>query len=170
MAAKNVVGVHPSYASNSSREKMAVEKVNLESVLCSGVSNSRQHYLKMELPKTYFVLEEIGITDDFTMGYASQIGFRAGICVPYPFYFLGEERESKLIIHPFCVMDATLNYYLKLDRVDIVKTVKPLFDEVKNIGGEINLLFHNESIGAKHHWASWDGVYEEVLKEALGND
>ncbi len=169
VAENSEVGIHPSYNSNSVAGIVQKEKQNLEKVLGDKVYSSRQHYLMMDLPETYLTLEKVGVTDDYTMGYASQIGFRAGICTPYTFYFLREERESKLTVHPFCVMDSTLKYYLKISNNKVLAKVKPLFDEVKKVNGEINVLFHNESIGAKHHWRNWDDLYEQILKEALND-
>ena len=166
----NKVGIHPSYGSEISKVKIiGKEKTDLEKVLNSKISASRQHYLKMTLADTYLALENCGITDDYTMGYASQIGFRAGVCIPYTFYYVGLERESKLTVHPFCMMDSTLKYYLKVDGVDVLNKVQPLFDEVKNVKGEINVLFHNESIGAKHCWEGWEGLYEKILNIAVND-
>jgi len=167
VAARGEVGVHPSYGSLSGYEEVKFEKNSLEKVLGKEVTSSRQHYLKMSFPKTYLTLEKVGVKNDYSMGYASQIGFRAGICTPYTFYFLDEERESNIKVHPFCVMDATIKYYLEIDPDEILNQIRPVFKNIKKVKGEITLLFHNESIGEKNDWKSWQGLYERVLKEAL---
>ena len=72
------------------------------------VTKSRQHFLAFELPTTYLKLIQSGILEDYSMGYASHLGFRAGICSPFRFYNLLEEKETDLVVYPFQVMDVTL--------------------------------------------------------------
>ena len=72
------------------------------------------------MPETYRNLIEFDITDDYTMGYAAQPGFRASTCSSFNFYDLDREQETKLRVHPFCIMDASLRHYLNVD-VNIYK-------------------------------------------------
>ena len=108
------IGIHPSYASNKSFDILTMEKNRLENILKKEVTLSRQHFLKLDIPKTYRNLLELSITDDYTMGYASHLGFRASICTPFYFYDIEVESSTNLKVHPFSVMDATLKYYLNL--------------------------------------------------------
>ena len=82
------IGIHPSYQSNKNPEIMQSERFNLSQVIQKNINSSRQHYLKMQIPNTYYDLIKIGILHDYTMGYASQIGFRASTCRPFPFFDL----------------------------------------------------------------------------------
>ena len=54
-----------------------------------------------------------GITEDYSMGYPEEPGFRAGIARPYYFYNISEDQQTSLKIIPFQVMDATL-YNIKI--------------------------------------------------------
>ena len=74
---------------------------------------SRQHFIRLQLPHTYRILESLSITDDFSMGYASELGFRAGTGRSFLWYDLEKEVCSELRVHPFCFMDATAHYYKK---------------------------------------------------------
>ena len=55
----------------------------------------------------------IRCTDDYSMGYVGEPGFRAGISIPFPFYNLLDEKETALMVHPFAFMDRGLKDYLK---------------------------------------------------------
>ncbi|RLD38049.1 MAG: hypothetical protein DRI83_03010 [Bacteroidetes bacterium] len=100
----------------------------------------------MSFPETYESLIEAGITDDYSMGYASMSGFRAGIANPFRFYNLKEEEETSLLIHPFMFMDTTLSDYMKLDPSEYKDAVLPLIDAVKSVSGELIGIWHNYAL------------------------
>lgn len=161
------VGIHPSFASNSNPASLRKEISTLSKILHREVTSSRQHFLKLRLPDTYRNLIEHDITDDYSMGFASRIGFRASICTPFTFYDLDQETETKLRIHPFAVMDATLKYYMKIPPEQAVEQVLPLINEVKQVKGDFMSLWHNESLSDQKQWADWQPVYEGIVKAAL---
>lgn len=161
------VGIHPSYGSNKSKEQLKKEVDRLSKVLHRDVTQSRQHFLKLTLPETYRNLIDLDITDDYTMGYASQVGFRASICTAFNFYDLDMELETKLKIHPFAVMEGTLKYYMKVQPEDAMMKIKPLIDEVKAANGTFISLWHNETLNDQKLWRGWQVVYEEMVKYAV---
>ena len=158
------VGIHPSYNSNMDTEKLEFEIKNLSKVIKRDITKSRQHFLKLSFPTTYQNLIELDITDDYTMGYASEIGFRAGTCTPFPFYNIDLEIETKLRIHPFQVMDATLLYYMKLAPDESISKVNALIDEVKKVNGTFVSLWHNETLSDAKQWVGWRKVYESIVE------
>lgn len=159
------IGIHPSYASNLNIEVLKNEVENLALIYRNKITKSRQHYLKLEFPNTYKDLISVGITDDYTMGYASELGFRAGICTTYPFFDLIEGTETSLMIHPFQVMDGTLNQYLKLSPNTAFSRVIDLHEEVKKVKGTFITLFHNDSLSNMRHWKGWKNIFEEVVNK-----
>ena len=160
---KYKVGLHPSYNSNSDFNVLKSEKENLSKVIGRGVQVSRQHYLKLSFPDTYRDLLKLGIKEDYTMGYASQVGFRAGICTPYPFFDLEKNEQTELIIYPFQVMDGTLNQYLSLNTYDALDSVKGLIEEVKSVEGTFITLWHNETFSEMGEWEGWSAVFEYIV-------
>lgn len=160
------VGIHPSFGSNESPARLKTEIGRLSKILHREVTRSRQHFLKLKLPLTYRNLIDLDITDDYTMGYAWSIGFRAGICTAFNFYDLDMELETKLKVHPFAVMDATLKYYMKLQPEEAIARIRPLVDEVRAVNGTFISLWHNETVSDEKQWAGWREVYEETVKLA----
>lgn len=161
------VGIHPSYASNREPARLKTEIATLSKILKREVTRSRQHFLILKLPGTYRNLISLDITDDYTMGYAHQVGFRAGICTPYFFYDLDQEQITPLRIHPFAVMDATLKYYMKIEPHQAMDYIKPLIDEVKSVKGDFVSLWHNESLSNYNMWEGWKHVYVQMIEEAV---
>ena len=163
------VGIHPSYASNTEVYKLKEEKALIDAVLQKNVDLSRQHYLKLQLPKTYLQLIKAGINHDYTMGYASQVGFRAGTCTPFFWYDLQLEKQSHLKVHPFAVMDTTLQKYLKLQPSQAILLITELMESVKMVDGTFYSLWHNESLSETGHWKGWKQVYEQMLTSSASN-
>jgi hypothetical protein len=161
------VGIHPSYGSNFKNKKLLDEVKRLERITKRDIHKSRQHFLKLHLPETYRSLVEVDIHEDYTMGFASELGFRAGAAFTYPFYDLDEEVELKLQVKPFMVMDATLKYYLKASADSTMNKIKPIIDECKAVNGEFVSLWHNESLGDSLEWEGWRDIFEKMNDYAI---
>jgi len=160
------IGIHPSYGSNKSKTQLKKEVERLSKVLHRDITQSRQHFLKLTLPETYRNLIDLDITDDYTMGFASQVGFRASICTAFNFYDLDMELETKLKIHPFAMMEGTLKYSMKVNPEDAMNKIQPLIDEVKKVDGVFMSLWHNDTLNDKKIWAGWKAVYEKMVQYA----
>jgi uncharacterized protein YjaG (DUF416 family) len=161
------IGIHPSYESNKDFEQLKKEFDYLSALSSKPIKKSRQHYLKLLFNETYQNLLKLGIKEDYTLGYASDVGFRAGTCTPFNFYDLYAEKESELKIFPFQVMDATLNQYLKLDVNEAIDKVAEIIDKVKQVKGTFISLWHNESLSDHGHWKGWEPVYKKMLKKVF---
>lgn len=167
VAAHAEIGMHPSYASNSKPERIAHEKRKLENAIGTEVTKSRQHFLVMRLPETYRRLIELGITDEYSMGYSSDPGFRASTCSPFYFYDLEAEKKTSLRVHSFSIMDASFQYFGRRHRTEEVPAVvAPIIEAVKSAGGTLMTLFHNNAFSEVREWVGWRGVYEEILEMA----
>jgi uncharacterized protein DUF7033 len=160
------VGIHPSYGSNKNKANFKKEVNILSKILKKEVTKSRQHFLILKLPSTYRQLMDLDITDDYTMGYALQVGFRASICSTFYFYDLDMEQTTLLRVHPFAVMDATLKYYMKVAPREAMNYIKPLIEEVKAVNGTFISLWHNESLSENKLWAGWKTIYEQMVELA----
>ncbi len=160
------VGVHPSYGSNTEPERLRTEINRLRNILHRDITRSRQHFLMLKFPETYRHLIERDISDDYSMGFANAIGFRAGICTPFHFYDLDQEIETNLRIHPFAVMDATLKYYMKLEPGQCMEKIRPMIRETRAVNGTFMSLWHNETLSEDRTWKGWRAVFEAIISEA----
>ena len=167
MASVCEVGIHPSYFSDEKPWLFETEKERLENIIQKPVTQSRQHYLKLKFPKTYQNACKSGITDDYTMGFASLAGFRAGTCTEFKFFDLSKNHQTELTIHPFQAMDVTLKNYLHLKPLEAWQLIEKLMLEVKNVNGTFVSLWHNESLKDSGQWLGWREVFEQILEKGL---
>lgn len=158
------VGIHPSFSSYLNVEKLQTEIDALSEVLHRPLTKSRQHFLRMNLPRSYQKLIELDISDDYTMGFASQAGFRAGIADAFRFFDLENDMATNLWVHPFALMDGTMRDYLNLDVEASLDLAKQLVDEVKAVGGTFIYLTHNETLGGEKRWVGWPEMYRKLLE------
>lgn len=160
------IGIHPSYGSNKEPQRLKKEITRLSETLNREITKSRQHFLKLSFPHTYRNLLENDIKEDYTMGYASNVGFRASICSPFYFYDLDQELETQLKVYPFQVMEGTLKYYMKVLPEDAMSYIQPLIDEVKKVDGTFISLWHNDTLNDAGTWKGWRDVYIQMINKA----
>lgn len=163
MSNAGAVGIHPSYKSFGSPSMIRKEKEKLGAIIGTEIENSRQHFLRFSLPESYRTLLQVGIKHDYTMGFADNVGFRAGTARSFYWYDLLLEQQTDLMVHPFVYMDGTLNEYLKLQPEAAKKKIDALFSEVEEYGGTFRFIWHNETIGEYNHWKGWKSVLDYTL-------
>lgn len=163
------VNLHPSYFSQEQPERFAREKNILEQVTGQPIDRSRQHFIRMSLPATYRFLLAQGIRDDYSMGYATHIGFRAGTSFPFFWYDLEKEEQTSLRVHPFCFMDTTARFFMKLSSEDAFRRLWGLRNAMVNTGGSLVTVFHNFSLGTDPGWKGWREEYISFMA-ANGHD
>ena len=161
------VGLHPSYFSMNNAALLKKEKERLEGIINMPIQRSRQHYLRFSLPETYQNLIDLEVAEDYSMGYASNVGFRASTCTPFYFYDLDFEIQTPLKIFPFALMDTTLNDYMKLTPRQSLGRIRDLKNEVKAVNGSFITLFHNESLSDYLRWKGWKRLYDSMIKIAI---
>jgi hypothetical protein len=161
----NRIGIHPSYRSNKDVRILANEIEEFSGILGIKPDESRQHFLILKIPETYRNLISSGIKDDYSMGYASSVGFRAGTTLPFRFYDLGFEKETSLKIHSFAAMDVTLQRYMNLNPIQASEKIRQLVHKTAAVNGVFTWLWHNESLSDKGQWKGWRVVFEEMIAE-----
>jgi len=156
-------GLHPSYVSTVNKKMLQDEFETFKQITGKSATKSRQHFLKMQMPFTYHSLIQQGVKDDYTMAYASHLGFRASTCKPFNWFDLSENKETELVIHSSCAMDVTLKNYLKLQVPDAIECIQRLKTVVKNVEGNFIVIWHNTSLTEDAEWLGWRAVYEDAI-------
>ncbi len=137
-------GIHPGYNTFRAPEKLRREVAILRDTLGDRPLGGRQHYLRWS-PDTWLDWENCGLAYDSSVGFAEQIGFKAGTCIPYQPWLFPLNRQADLIEIPLLVMDRTLLAYMGLSKGQAIHAVKQLVDRCRMVGGVFTILWHNDA-------------------------
>lgn len=160
MADYSSVSLAASYSSFDNAELLKQEKNRLAAVINRPVNYSRMRYNRVDVPMTYRNLVEAEFTDDYTMGYTHEVGFRTSTCTPFYLYDINLEIQQPIRIHSFAVHDYALTGLKKKE--DMLQLITDLSNEVKMVKGEFISIFSNELLGEESK-VNWMELYEAVI-------
>ena len=126
----------------------------------------RSHYLRGSV--SFFTrLVKAGYTDDFTMGFADQAGFRLQTSRAVRWINPYTYKLSTLTLHPMLVMDNTLNQenYMDLTEDEAYFLCEHLIAKVKMHHGDLCLLWHNSNINDETYHRT---LYPKILELLKG--
>ena len=162
---QDTIGIHPSFESNKDENVLKNEILNLQKLASKNITISRQHYLQLKFPTTYKTLIQQGIYEDYTMGYGTCNGFRASFTKSFYWYNLLEEKQTTLLIHPFCYMDANSIFEQQLSPENALQEMFYYYNAVKQIDGEFVFIMHNHFLANTKEWLPWKKMYESFLTQ-----
>lgn len=94
----------------------------------------------LSFPESYINFEKAFIKEDFSMGYAQKLGFRAGTCTPFLFYNLNTEETTPLRITPY-VLNSEI--FSTTSENEIAMQLQQIKKDVSKVNGSLNLIFEN---------------------------
>lgn len=161
------IGLHLSLEASKNMNSANGEKELLEQASGKRISANRNHYLASLRPRDLLKLSAIGITDDYTMGYADRAGFRLGTCRPVRFIDPESQMLTKITMHPLTIMDRSLDSrrYMNLDYDSALAYCRELYREARKYGGEFIMLWHNNSVSDIYH-----GYHKRLYETVLSDD
>jgi hypothetical protein len=164
---KYAVGIHPSWQSGDEENLIAQELKLLKTIAEKKITSSRQHYIRFTLPETFRKLIELGITDDYSMGYGSINGFRASVASSFYWYDLENEQQTNLLLHPFCFMEANSYYEQKYSLEQTSEELQHYYNIVKSVNGTLISIWHNSFLGTDNRFAGWREMYLQFIKQVV---
>lgn len=163
------VGLHGSYDSYLSVDRIRSEFQALVGG-CRAVGfdqpawGVRQHFLRFRIPDTWRNLEAAGLDHDLTLGFADEVGFRAGTCREYPVFDLLERRVLRLRERPLLVMDATLFDYLGLTLEEAASRTRSIVSMCRRHRGDAVVLYHNDWLMEARRRRHYRELVEELAR------
>ncbi len=158
----STVSLSASYSSFDNIDLLKEEKKRLSNVINRPINQVRSRYNRIEMPTTYRNLVDSEFTDDYTMGYTHEIGFKAGTCTPFYFYDVAIEVQQPIKIHPFAIHDYALaNIKSEEEAIEVMKEV---YDQVKKVNGHFVTVFSNELLGGENK-LKWLNLYQKAIEK-----
>ncbi|MDC6366563.1 MULTISPECIES: polysaccharide deacetylase family protein [Flavobacteriaceae] len=157
----SIVSLSTSFMSSTDKLALREEKKQLSNLINRPINYSRLRYNRVSVPITYRNLVETEFTDDFSMGYTHEIGFRAGTCTPFYFYDINMEVRQPLKVHPFAVHDYALLNCKRKD--EVFEKMDKVYRLVKEVNGSLVTIFSNELLGSNHK-LNWMELYQSFLR------
>jgi len=155
------VGLKTSFFAIESAEVLKKEILKIEDIINKPLKATRQSFSKLNLPESFRRLIELNVHEDYTMGYPSEVGFRAGSCTPFLFYDLDYEVQTPLKICPYHTMDFALLKYKSL--LDKKRVLNNMIQEVKQVNGVFVPVFHNYSLSDDTRWTGYKELFNIIL-------
>ena len=148
------IGWHGSYYGGDKANRLLGDKARLH----------RSHYLRCSIDQMQR-LAEVGVTDDFTMMFPDQVGFRLQTTRPVRWINPKTMQITDLVLHPLTVMDCTLSNsnYMNLSEDEAYFECQRLFEKIHQNAGEVVLLWHNTTpAGNTYHRSLYPKLLEIV--------
>ena len=149
------IGLHSSYYGGDKANRQLGNKAGLH----------RSHYLRCSIDQMQR-LAEMGVTDDFTMMFPDQVGFRLQTTRPVRWINPKTMTLTDLVLHPLTVMDCTLSnpQYMNLSEDEAYFECQRLFEKIHQNAGEVVILWHNTIVtNAGYHRALYPKLLD-ILK------
>jgi hypothetical protein len=150
------IGLHGSYRSWRDETALGGERAALARATGCAVTGIRQHFLRIDVAKTWDAQERSGFETDATLGYNEAPGFRAGIAAPFHPWNPREDCGRFLLEVPLTLMDGALFRGLALDAASAKQRTLAHLEAVEQVGGMAGLLWHPNAAAEALFPGWWD--------------
>lgn len=160
---QHIIGFHPGYNTCTSQRRWSEQKTNLEKASDTKITLCRQHFLQIEIPYTFNILEQNHISHDSTLGYPDCEGFRCGTGNEFNVFDFLNRKELNVKERPLIIMDTCIrNQNLTMNETEKIYT--HYIDICKKYNTPITILFHNSSFD-NYHWKGWRELYTRIITQ-----
>ena len=157
---------HPGYRAMDDDKTLDEESQRFWSWSGTNRECIRAHYLRSHPGRDWLRWEKMGISEDASLGWSRDVGFRSGVSRPFQAYDVASERPLNLIIHPIAVMDSALRDGLYWNPDETNDKLDEMLSVVADVGGTWMSCWHNTSVSEDGDWAGWSSTYTHMISTA----
>jgi len=151
------VGLHGSYNSYNNYDLLKSEKDTLENIVGVPIQGCRQHYLNLDIPKTWELQSKLGLQYDASFGLTKDIGYRDNVYYPF------RPLNDSFIVFPVTIMDGPL--FGKSKNLDETwDYCTHLIDLTQKKKGVLSLIWH-QRVFSGLEFKGYKEIYERILNE-----
>jgi hypothetical protein len=159
------VGVHGSYRSLDEPDGLAREFEELRAMGFRPLGG-RQHWLRFTLPSLIRGVTRAGAAYDASCGWTNTIGFRAGLCCPFPPYDFDKEGPAPFLELPLVMMDHGVECAGRLPSAQPDLVHRVLAASRRYGWGGISVLWHPTAFGGGQFPTEVGDTYWNLLDGA----
>lgn len=154
------IGLHGSFESYLDPDRLRTEKDALEAVVGHEILGGRQHYLNLDVPRTWRYHAEVGLKYDASLGSSTEFGFAHGYDVVRPF--------EGFVVFPLTLMESTLpDVSTHPERA--WAACELLLDEAADHGAVMTVLWHPR-LFSEADFPGYKTLYRRLVERALEMD
>lgn len=158
---KHIIGAHFNGYLEDSLPEIQKDVTLFESIFSNKIAISRQHFLKIQIPSTYILLESAGIEQDSTLYFRNYPGFRTGMCIEHSLFDCNSRKMLQIKELPLTLMDVSLQGAKNQD--ELIAKVDALLQITKKYEGNFVCLWHNSSFD-KYEWKNLISAYNYIVE------
>ncbi|MCK9329636.1 MAG: hypothetical protein M0Q94_07145 [Candidatus Cloacimonetes bacterium] len=161
---KHSVGLHGTKAA-SVDEDLLTEQLILINSYDFAVKGYRNHFLSFNYQKSFKILEQAGFVYDATLGFWENIGYRAGISLPFYPFNIKENRPFSVLEIPLTIMDVTLftEKAMNLSYNSAKHKIKKIVNNTHINNTHLSILWHNNTFDCIDY-PYWQKLYWEIIR------
>ena len=135
------------------------------------IFGNRFHYLNFDAEKTPYLLQNIDLKYDSTLGFAESAGYRSSFCLPYFLYDIKNDQQTSVVEIPLVFMDTSLRLksYMNLSRSQIIELATKIIDETKKHKGIFSINWHNTRFSDLKD-PGWRDIFIEIIRICRNNN
>ncbi|PZD76996.1 hypothetical protein [Mesonia sp. K7] len=134
------VGLLPGKDALEEVEVLRQEKRRFEAIVNQPLKNICSNSFDINLPQFYNHLDELEISQDYSMCFPEIIGFRAGTCTSFSYYDITYERVSPLTLHPIVFNSNAIENYTYYELKNNLLKIR---EQVKKHHGDFSMIIKN---------------------------
>lgn len=156
------IGFSPSFNAYTRPLLWQQERDKLRALAPQRITKGRQHLLRFEVPTTWQIWDDAGMSVDSSLGYPEQPGFRCGTCYAFPVFNFLTRQTLSLYESPLICSDSLIDH-LRLSPEEAEQEVRWVYTEVQRYQGNFVLQWHNAALFTEEH-APYRPLYEKILR------
>ena len=161
-----VVRWHPGWHAMENPQLAKMEQARLKSWSGMRCDEVRTHFLRGQPGMLWRQWVDMGVKVDSSLGWAHDVGFRAGTSRDFQAFDVGGNERLPLMRQPLVAMDEAMRGKLGWSPLEAEQHLVSILDVVASVGGVWRMCWHNTSVSDKGAWAGWKSTYVGITRKA----
>ena len=162
---KVVVRWHPGWRALEDPNVAQAEQARLKAWPGMRCDEVRTHFLRGCPGELWRQWVGMGIAVDSSLGWAHDVGFRAGTSRDFMAFDVVDNKVIPLELQPVVAMDEAMRGKLGWSAPQAEQQLTDLLEIVATVGGGWRMCWHNTSVSDTEAWAGWKSTYVGIARK-----